>query len=101
MKLIFDESNVNWTDDNRINEIFVRAKARYFVDLAMVRVNEVGYISIVELYKLLGVDIPKSALLFGWDSTNIDDISFHTERIDDHIEIETEPKNLFLEMHLG
>ena len=97
MKLIFDKSNPHWTDNHEWNEFFIRANERYFVDLARVKVPEVGYISIVELYKMLGMDAPKSALPLGWDDTNIDDICFHTECIDDHIEIETEPKNLFLD----
>lgn len=95
MKLIFDKSNPHWTDNYEWNEFFVRANERYFVDLARYKVPEDGYISIVELYKMLGIDVPKSALILGWDNTNIDDICFRTECIDDHIEIETEPKNLF------
>ena len=94
MKLIFNKSNPNWTDDYKINELFIATNTRYFVDLARLRIPEVGYISIVELYKLLGMDAPKSALVLGWDDTNIDDIFLHTECIDDHIEIETNAKNL-------
>lgn len=62
MIMIFDENNVNWDRDQLFNMLFIN----YQLELAENILHEDGILFASEVAKMLGIEIRKNMLFFGW-----------------------------------
>ena len=59
---IFDESNVNWSKDQKANLIFLKYQQTYATDL----LKKKGTVFLNEVYEMLGIPRSKEGCVVGW-----------------------------------
>lgn len=62
MKKIFGKNSYNWDESEQYNEMFLRTELCHMKDLALCE----GWLTMLEVDKILGLSIHKEDLICGW-----------------------------------
>lgn len=66
---VFDEYNQMWTDDREYNIMFIKRVENYIND----KLRMLGWVSLNEVYDLLGFPRELEAQVVGWKISNVND----------------------------
>ena len=76
VKLIFDDSNRDWMNDEMANEVFVASEIRYIQHMYKTQ----GYVYLKDVYRWLGFNHNLAPIYMGWDFNKGHELKINFER---------------------